>query len=1012
MNCTLQVGSQAEVLTVQADAIVVETTTGELGFTVTGEQASELQLNGRNFPELLALLPGVSTTYTSGFGLFGGYGVNNSGQSINGGRTDTTTWNLDGGDNKDNGGGGNNFVNVNPDAIGEFRVLTSNFSAESGTSSGAVVNISIRSGTKAFHGKMYEYWRNDSLAANTYNAAAVGKPKLRWNNFGANIGGPVLLPRTKFNRNRDKLFFFVAEDLKFLRQGATTTWTVPNATLKSGNFGTATVRDPLTQTPYPNNTIPASLINPDMQKLINIYPAANQGTATYSFNETTPTNVHQEIVKLDYNLNETNQLNFHWAHDHYNQLENTTNLIEYYRNVPGVNLGIQWNHVFAPTLINVAQFTYTGNVIIEQGDVIPNKTFITDYTRKGFGISLPTIYNASPDIPQVAISGYTTLSVSPLSFNNYNRIFDAKDTLTKIIGNHTVKLGALFMRSRKNQDNPPAINGQFSFSTARTPTSGQALGDALLGDFQSYTEFGSIRQGWYRFTQIEPFVQDDWKVNSRLTVNAGLRWSYMQPQYSALNNTVQFLPQYYDPTKAATINPSNGQVLAAPSPYNGLVIPGNGFPDTAKGRVAQYSDPATLALFHNLPLGGATTRWNNYAPRIGFAYDLTGKQNTVLRGGYGIAYERIEGNFIFSGINNAPFNPSASVLNGLVTNPGAAASGPTSVQTISNSHFLDMKDPRSMTWSLGVQHKLDRTTVVTVTYVGSSASNLSYLEDINQEPLGYGKTHYVPGSTTTLANANSLRPYKGYAVIQEYNTGANFIYNSLQTQLRKQFQGAGSVSVAFTWAKGRTDANSYSYQPEDSYNLRNDWGTSNYSRNKVLVTSWVYPIPFWKGNNHEWYKRALGNWQINGVAQFQSGLPVNLTISPDQAGTGDGNQRPNIIGNPYAGGIVGGSQILNPSAFALPALGTFGNLGAYNIFLPRWINVNSSLVKSFYTGERFKWDFRFEMYNVANHLVTSAVNTGSFNGVNANGTSVTANWGAKSGTTDPRIMQASLRLNF
>ena len=207
MNCTLQVGSQAEVLTVQADAIVVETTTGELGFTVTGEQASELQLNGRNFPELLALLPGVSTTYTSGFGLFGGYGVNNSGQSINGGRTDTTTWNLDGGDNKDNGGGGNNFVNVNPDAIGEFRVLTSNFSAESGTSSGAVVNISIRSGTKAFHGKMYEYWRNDSLAANTYNAAAVGKPKLRWNNFGANIGGPVLLPRTKFNRNRDKLFF-------------------------------------------------------------------------------------------------------------------------------------------------------------------------------------------------------------------------------------------------------------------------------------------------------------------------------------------------------------------------------------------------------------------------------------------------------------------------------------------------------------------------------------------------------------------------------------------------------------------------------------------------------------------------------------------------------------------------------------------------------------------------------------------------------------------------------------
>ncbi len=275
VNCKMQVGSQSEAVTVQADAVVVETTSGELGFTVTGEQSSELQLNGRNFPELLALLPGVSTTYNSGFGLFGGYGVNNSGQSINGGRTDTTTWNLDGADNKDNGGGGNNFVNINPDAIGEFRVLTSNFSAESGTSAGAVVNMSIRSGTKNFHGKLYEYWRSDYLAASPYNAAAVGKPIIRWNNFGGNLGGPVTLPYTKFNKNKDKLFFFFSEDLKINRIGATTTWTVPNAALKTGNFGTATVRDPLTQTPFPNNTIPASLINPDMQKLINIYPLAN-----------------------------------------------------------------------------------------------------------------------------------------------------------------------------------------------------------------------------------------------------------------------------------------------------------------------------------------------------------------------------------------------------------------------------------------------------------------------------------------------------------------------------------------------------------------------------------------------------------------------------------------------------------------------------------------------------------------------------------------------------------------
>src|SRR5262249_3605548 len=205
VNCKLQVGSQAESITVEADVVTVEMTTRDLGFTVTGEQAGELQLNGRNFPELLQLLPGVSTTYTDGFSLFGGYGVNNSGQSINGGRTDSTTWNLDGADNKDNGGGGNNFININPNALRQIHMLTSNYSAESGTSSGAVVNMSIRSGTKQFHGMLYEYWRNDKLAANTFNAAVVGKPKLRWNNFGGNIGGPILIPGTRINGSREKL---------------------------------------------------------------------------------------------------------------------------------------------------------------------------------------------------------------------------------------------------------------------------------------------------------------------------------------------------------------------------------------------------------------------------------------------------------------------------------------------------------------------------------------------------------------------------------------------------------------------------------------------------------------------------------------------------------------------------------------------------------------------------------------------------------------------------------------
>ncbi len=1014
VNCKMQVGSQADTVNIEADVAVVELANGDLGFTVTGEQAGEMQLNGRNFTELLAMLPGVSTTYATGFALAPGAGVNNSGQSINGGRPDTISWNIDGADNKDNGGGGNNFVNINPDAIGEFRVLTSNYSAESGTSSGAVVNIAVRSGTKNIHGRLYEYWRNDQLAASTYNSAVVGKPRLRWNNFGGNIGGPVLLPKVPFNRQKDKLFFFYSSDLKFLRQGAGTTWTVPTAVQKTGNFGTATIKSPSTGVAYPGNILPASVIDPNMQKLVNIFPNPNLGANSFVFNQTTPTNFHEEILKLDYNLDANNQISVHYAHDMYKVLQNTTNLVENFRYNPGVNDSVQWNHVFSPTLINVAQFTFTGNIIAQQSDVFANPLFLSSITRQGLGITLPSIYNASPDIPQVAVSGFTTLSVTPLNFNNYNRIFDVKDGLTKIIGNHTLKAGFLFMRSRKNQDNPPAINGQFAFNTARTPSSGQALADALLGNFYTYTEYHSARQGWYRFTQVEPYVQDDWRVSRRLTVNLGLRWSYMQPQYSALNNTVQFLPQYFNPAQAATVNSSTGAIISSLYPYNGLVIPGSGFPDAAKGRVAQYGEPAVQALFHNLPLGGAYTRWGNFAPRLGFALDVLGDQTTVLRGGYGVAYERVQGNFIFGGINNTPFNPSASVLNGSVESPGAAATGPVSVQTISNSHYLDMKVPRTMTYSMGLQRKLAHNMILTLTYVGSTAANLSYLQDINQLPLGRGKKSYVPGSTTTLANTNSLRPYLGYGTIQEYNTGANFVYNSLQSQFRKQFRGVGILNASFTWSSGRTDANNFAYQPEDSYNLRGDWGNSSYNRKKIFSGSWVYPLPFWLGGGR-WYKQMFGGWQVNGVAQVQSGLPVNITISADQAGTGDGGQRPNLVGDPYSGGGVGGSQILNPQAFAVPALATFGNLGAYNIYLPRWINTNASLVKSYYLRERWKLDVRFEMYNVANHLSVSSITTGSFNGVKTvNGAIVsnTANWGAVSGTTDPRTMQVSMRLNF
>ena len=993
-NIRLEVGNITESVTVAADAAQVETASGEVGRLVTGEQATNIQLNGRNFPQLLQLLPGVSTTFSSGFGLFGGYGVSNSSQSINGSRTDTFSWNLDGADNKDNGGGGNNFVNINPDAIAEFKVLTTNYSAEYGYSAGAVVNIAIRGGTKEFHGGAYEYLRNNAIQARAYNATI--KPELRYNNFGFNLGGPAFIPK-KFNVTREKFFFFAGVDFKRLRQGAVNTWTVPVRDQLNGDFsalGSAKYpKDPQTGAVFPGGLIPKTRFSPNSYRLLQNYPAPNftGSGGNFVFPTVAPLTTNQYILKGDYNVNSKNQISVHWLRDYYVSLQNLTNLALYERHIPGINAAAHWTYVANASTVNSVQFAYTGNVILEKVGIRPNPVFVTDFTRKGEGVNYPLIYNAAEFIPSIAVSGYNGLSVTPLNFDNFNRIFQWKDDFSKLMGSHNVKAGILAMRSRKNQDNVPGINGSFAFSTSAANTTTNALADAELGNFYTYTEAGSFRQGWYRFTQIEPYIQDDWKVNNRLTLNLGLRWAYMQPQYSAMNNTSAFLPQYFNPAKAPQIVRSSGAIVAnSGDPYNGLVLGGSGFPDSAKGRVPVASDPAVLALFHGLPAGTAQTYNATWAPRLGFAWDVTGHQNTVVRGGAGMFYERIEGNFLFSAVNNPPFIQQSTVYNGNVENP-AGATLQTFPATINNSHYLDMKVPRTINWSLGMQQKLSKDMMLDVAYVGSSAANLSYQQDINQ--LRAGTLQANPG-----ANANALRPYPGYADVYEYMTGANFIYNSLQVQFKKQMAGGGMFNVAYTWSKARTDANGYNYQPMDSYNLRGDWGPSNYNRNHILVLSYVYPLPFWKVGR-EWYKVGFGGWQVSGVITLQTGVPFNVTIPTDTAGTGLSNQRPNVIGDWHG---PTRTQFLTPAAFATPTAGTFGNLGAFAIFYPFFNNWDVSLQKTFRMTERIHTALRAEFFNIPNHLSYTAAST-SF---------TSSTFGQITGATDPRTMEFALRLTF
>jgi hypothetical protein len=995
VDIALEVGAVTDSVTVTADAAQLETSSGDIGRLVTGQQATQMQLNGRNFTQLLALLPGVSTTFRSSFDLFGGYGSQASSQSANGGRTDTFSWNIDGVDNKDNGGGGNNFVNINPDAIAEFKVLTTNYSAEYGQNSGAIINLALKSGSQAIHGAAYEYVRNDAFDARAFNA--ITKQKLRFNNFGWNLGGPLYIPG-KFNTDKNKLFLFGGMEFKRLRQGGINTWTVPAMALRGGDFSSLASsqwpKDPLTGQPFPNGVIPQNRISKNSSRLVQNYPAPNftGSGGNLVFPTTAPLNTNQYILRGDYLLSAKHQVTVHYLRDYYTSVQNLTSLVTYDRNIPGTNTKAQWTFVISPTTVNTFQFSFSGNVI-RQINFQPNPMFITDFTRKGQGIAYPMIYGRNDCIPSLSITGYNGLGASNVNWNNFNRLFNWKNDFSKLIGNHNLKAGMLILRSRKNQDNWPAVNGNVGFSTGHSNTTGNPLADALIGNFNSYSEANTNREGWYRFTQAEPYIQDDWKATNRLTLNIGFRYQYMQPQYAALQNTVLWLEQFFNPAKAPRINPSNGAIIAGNyDPYNGLALGGTDFPESAKARIPQAGDPAIKALFRGLPKETANTYWGAWGPRMGFAYDLTGKQRTVLRGGYGVFYERIEGNFIFSAINNPPFISQSDISDGNIDNP---TGGTTSVFPggFNNSHQLDMKAPRIMNWSLGVQHKLGAATTLDVAYVGSSAANLS--RTVNPNQLREGTLTKNPG-----VNVNALRPYPGWAGINMYITGSNSIYNSLQVQAKRQIRGAGLLNLAYTWSRSITDASGYSEGPMDSYNFKRDRGLATFHRQHVFVFSYIYPLPFWT-SGAEWYKKALGGWQLSGVTTLQTGLPMNLGTSGDRAGTGVGGQRPDVAGDWKQGGgkLL---QWFNTAAFALPTAGTFGNLGRNVVISPGMNNWDVSLQKNFTVRERIRTQFRVEFYDAPNHLSWWGVGNTLGN----------ANFGQITSATDPRTLQFGLRLEF
>jgi hypothetical protein len=1008
VDIALAVGAVGESVEIKADAVTIQTTTSEVGGVISSTEATEIQLNGRNYVQLLTLQPGVSQTVASGFAIGSGtYGVSGSAQSVNGIRTDSANYFIDGVDNKDNGGGGNNFVNISPDALQQFRNVASGYDASYGGTSGATVSVAIKSGGRDFHGSAYEYIRNDAIQAypfralSTYANAPIKTP-LRYNDFGYTIGGPIWIPGV-FNKNRDKLFFFAGQEWKRLRQSSIATATVPTA----GALAAAIATGPTT----PNGIA--------LSKTILTVPGT-AASGNFQYLNSNPLNYSQWLIKVDYNLNEKNQISGHFVHDSTANYGNPTNFVVYDRTLPGLTSSMQWTHTFNSKSVNTATGSFSGNIINEGGNIRANPQFGKSILKSDYGITYATLFNASPLIPQVSITGYGNPSVTPRQFDNYQRIFALKDDFSLVLGNHSLRAGAYFWRARKNQTAPPALNGTLSFGS---------LAGLVHGDFTGYTEGSAIPIIQARFPQFETYVQDDWTVTRRLTVNAGLRWQLMPPISSWPDNTSFFDPTYYDPTKAAVLN-SAGTITSNPYPYNGLVLPGTGFSDKAKKVVpaSVYNNPQVQALFHNLPPGIINTSYNTFAPRVGFAYDLTGKGSTVVRGGYGMSYERVEGNYIYGASSQVPFISNVSLNAGNVDTIASSSAAALPPQTIGNTADRNLVPPRVNNYSFGMQQKLFGNSSIEVDYVGSHSANLLWLKNLNQGAAGTEEAN--PGIAR-----NTLRPYKGYADINQYTNGAHSNYNALQTQFQTRFKSGGLVKVSFTWSQNLANGSAYNYAPEDSFNLYRDYGPANYNQAKILNLSYVYPLPFWQHQN-TWYKQVLGGWQVSGITRIASGLPINVTMPTTPSGVYPstllsggaiaGNlttvaQRPNLVPgvSPYA---HNGKQYLNPAAFSVPALGTYGNLGYDALKGPVFDNTDITLQKNYTIRERLKVEFRAEMFNAANHLSFFSVG-GGLGAIQPGGTTFQPNYGSNplspqntfgqvSGTADPRTFEFALRFNF
>jgi len=1099
VDVKLTLGAETQTISVVADALAVQTDSNVISTLITSEDLTSIATANRNFAALAALGLGVSSQLpdNNSLGAFG----SNWNIEFNGLREAHNIWLVDGGESSDRGGGGGMQILPSQEAIAEFQMMTSNYPPDYGISSGATISLSLKSGTKSFHGAAWEENRATAYNANSffnkYNGAHNPRVATHYNIYGFAVGGPIYIPHT-YNTNKNKGFFFfsqewrktsgtansnnrtinkndipVAANIKtiggvtglqyvlptYATDRGITGLVVPNVALTSDYY--LTKLQPLGLTPgqaFPNNVIPQSLFDPNgvLYLTSGVLPAANVGNTDFNVASVAlPQKVTDTVVRGDYNFNDKWALLVHFMQDHQNQSYGKPelgwcgcdyNTLTSQLSSPAHSATMKLTGTLSSNLLIEASFNYDGN----GADIIPGDGKIAGTVDT----NLPAAWNVSPVVSAYAVQrkiwpgmGFgSTLGQSEDTatepYHNAAQDFTPKVDVSYTMGKHQLKFGFSYNHYTKNQMLYGPAQGYYNWAQL----SGDTLMDVLLGLPSGYNQNQAAPIRHYANSTPSVYAMDNWHITPRLSLQIGLRYDALPHTWERENLLGNFNQStYLTGAASAPIWNSDGTISStSPTLY------------TYKG-IPAYINGTNLAGRNGYPRGVVTNDYRTLQPRIGFSEDLIGNGKTILRGGFGTFFERMQGNDIFGVATSAPFDPSLSISNPYFSTPGknyvsGSVIAPTSLifAGAGDSVAQTFRAPAVAMYSLGVQHQISPSVIFVAQYVGNVQWHQNIVNNaLNSLPTNIGLVNIAngtPGGTCTVASAtcvdarkvaggnagysfgniagmNAYRSYPGYAAITQDENVATGNYNGLQTAVRIQNRWGLSGEIDYTYS------HIIDIQSQDRNAIDNPWyvkydkGSGSYDRRHIINANYVYNLPIFR-KSQGLVKAIAGGWQIAGTVVKETGIPqqVNLGGNCYYAGGCDATHFSNKNYDPVGlgGGYTnhpnmkpGGKLHYNKTVASwfdkdridnnitpVWAGGTnlgFGNWGKDALVLPGRFNLTTSLYKNFQFTEQVGFQLKFESFNTLNHAEFNGVDTGS---------------GKLNSTNDPRNLQLGGKFTF